>query len=79
MLLHCYAIVPNLDERNELTKKLRHHDTPFTEDGSRVSVDAHFLSYRSVDKLITYFEEAESEERGFTVIGTREEVPYDTG
>lgn len=77
--LHCYAVIPNKDEREQLLSKLRHHNTPFTEDYDKVSVDVNFLSYRSVEKLIGYFEAVESTENGFAFIGSREEVGYDTG
>lgn len=79
MLLHCYAVVPKSEEREKLTSNLRHHNLPFVENGCRVSIDAHFLSYRSIERIMSYFEDIESDERGFTVIGDNKEVPYDTG
>ena len=79
LTLHCYAIVPETDERNKLTSNLRHRDLPFIEQGITVSLDANFLTYRSVEKTIGLFEEVESLERGFTVIGNTKEVPNDTG
>lgn len=79
MILHCYAVVTNSEERLKLTTMLRHHHTPFEQSNNHISVDVHCVSYRTVEKLIEFFEGVESEERGFTLIGDREEVPYDTG
>lgn len=79
MLLHIYAVVPKAEEREKLAMLLRHHGTEFTETTTHIAVDIHCVSYRTVEKLIGYFESVQAEERGVTVIGDREEVPYDTG
>lgn len=79
MLLQCHAIVPDQELRQELTKKLRHHGVPFEEEKESINIEAHFLSYRSIEKLLEYFKQAEPLEYGFSVIGDRKEVPHDTG
>lgn len=79
MLLHCYAMIPKTADRDWLTARLRHHNLPFTETSTHVSLDLEVLNYRTVAKIVSYFESVESTERGVTVIGDREEVPYDTG
>lgn len=79
MILHCYAVVTNSEERLRLITMLRHHHTPFEQTGNHVSVDIHCVSYKTVEKLVEFFESVSSRERGFAVIGNREEVPYDSG
>lgn len=72
--LHCYAKVTDNEAKLKLLTKLRHHNTPFTEKCDEIHVDANFLSYRSIEKIVSYFEETEAEERGFSVIGEKGEV-----
>lgn len=79
MLLHIYAVIPKTEEREALASLLRHHNTPFNETTSHISVDISCVSYKTVEKLIDYFERFEASERGVTVIGDEGEVPYDTG
>ncbi len=78
MLLHCYAMIPKQEDRNWLASKLRHHNLPFKETSAHISLDLEVLSYRTVAKIVSYFESIESTESGVTVIGGEEEVPYDT-
>lgn len=79
MVLHCYAIVPDQEERGMLAAKLRHHNTPVVEAGERVSIDMECTATNTVLKLLEYFESVNSTERGFSIIGGREEVKYDSG
>lgn len=79
LLLHCYAVVPKTEEREKLKALLRHHQVQYNGVGNMVSVDIHCVSYRTVEKLVSYFEATDADERGFTVIGGESEVPYDSG
>ena len=77
MLLHIYAVVPKTKEREQLLAMLKKHHVPFEEVGTKVSVDMRCLSYKTVEQLVECFERFESDERGVSVLGTPEEVPYD--
>ena len=74
MILHCYAIVSKAEERVKLMHLLKHHKVQFVETHNHISVDVHCVSYRTVEALISCFESVMSEERGFSVIGNKEEV-----
>lgn len=76
---YAYAIIPDKEQRESLLAKLRHHNIPFIEECNKVSVDANFLSYRSVEKLAEYFEETDYTERGLAFVESGEEVDYDSG
>lgn len=79
LYLHCWAIVSDKEKREELLSKLRHHNTPYVEKDDKVSIDANFLSYRSVDKLIEYFDNTGATERGVSIIADKEDIKYDSG
>lgn len=79
MLIHIYAVIPKREEREQLAMLLRHHNTPFHETTSHIAVDLHCVSYKTVEKLVGYFERFEATERGVTIIGDAEEVPHDSG
>lgn len=79
MLIHIYAVIPKRQEREKLAALLRHHNTTFRETTSHIAVDLHCVSYKTVEKLVEYFERFEATERGVTIIGNLEEVPHDSG
>lgn len=77
MQVSCYAVVKDAEAKNLLLASLRHHHTPFVEEGDKVSVEMECVSYRTVEKLLHLFEQTDAEVRGFTLIGLDEEVPDD--
>lgn len=78
MLLHCYAVVPKSEERDRLAFMLRHHKVEYYETTSHIAVDIHCVSFRTVEKIVQLFDEIDSDTKGVTVIGNKEELPYDT-
>ena len=78
MLLHCYAVVYDNEERDKLKSLLRHHGTQFHETTSHIAVDMECTSSKTAMKIIEYFESIQSEERGISVIGRESEVRDDT-
>ena len=66
-----YARIPDADQRHELKKALRHHSTDFTEECDRISVEVECASYKTVERIVDYFDKVEHTERGFTLIGDK--------
>ena len=79
LLLHCNAIVSSEGDKEQLLRQLLHCDTPFTDAGDRVSVDVECDTIHEAIRIIGIFEAVETDERGFSIIGGRKEVSYDTG
>ena len=78
--LTCYAVVKRGEARQRLLNALNRKCVPFTVDATRVSVDAHFCSYKSVDQVLEYFEQTDAEERGFSLMSYgKEVVDHDSG
>ena len=77
MLLCCHAVVPDTDERERLLSEIRHRNLPYREKGPKIELEAHFLTYRSINKVATLFENTNAIEYGITVIEDRKEVKND--
>ena len=71
--VHCFAVIPDAEQRRNLLFELRHHGIVYLEDRDKVSVDIDFASLKSAESLIELFDKTDSNERGFTIIEEREE------
>ena len=79
LILHCNAVIRNENAKKMLLQKLIFCNTPFTDAGDRVSVDVECDTIHEAIRVIGIFEAVETDERGFSIIGGRKEVSYDTG
>lgn len=76
MVLHCYAMIPDADEKRKLADALRKRDIEFLETSAHISVELECLSYRTAEQIISLFEERKTDEKGFAMFGDKGEVPY---
>lgn len=78
MVLHCYAMIPDDDEKRKLADALRRRSIKFLETSAHISVELECLSYRTAEQIISLFEERKTNERGFSMLGCKGEIPCDT-
>ena len=72
MLLHCYAVVPKVEERHKLIALLKRSNVDYAEQGTHIEVNLHRVTIEMAEMLISYFQSVESDHTGYTAFAEKD-------